>query len=124
MKHIRINRLNSLLKEVISEVITKEISNPNISEFISITKVEITQDLHTAKVYISIIGNTEEKKKTMNALESASGFISVQASKKVVLRYFPSLTFKLDTSVDEHMKIEKILQNIKQKEISRTLNHE
>ena len=49
-------------------------------------------------------------------MQQASGFISISASKKVVMRYFPSLTFKLDTSVDEHMKIDKILEDIKKKQ--------
>ena len=87
----RTTRLNSLLKEVISEVIKKDVGNPNISKLTTITKVEITKDLHQAKVFISIIGTPEEKTKTLKALESASSFISIKASKKVVMKYFPSL---------------------------------
>ena len=58
----RVDRLNSLLKEVISEVIRKEVQHPDINEFITVTRVDITKDLRHAKVYISIIGTDDKKK--------------------------------------------------------------
>ncbi|MCH9630889.1 MAG: Ribosome-binding factor A [Chlamydiia bacterium] len=115
----RTDRLNSLLKEVISDVIRKEVSHPKVSEFLTVTSVDITKDLHFAKVFVSVIGTQEEKKDTVSALESASGFIAVLASKQVVLRHFPSLTFKLDDSVDAHIRIDTILKDIRDEEGSR-----
>jgi len=111
----RTDRLNSLLKEVISEVIRRDVRNPHVNELVTVTRVDITKDLHYAKVYISVIGNEEAKKNTLNALESAAGFIAVNSSKKVVMRYFPTLTFKLDDAVDKHMRIESILNEINAK---------
>jgi ribosome-binding factor A len=110
----RTDRLNSLLKEVISEVIKRDVRNPHVAELITVTRVEITKDLHYAKVYISVIGTDEQKKETLIALQSAAGFIAVQSSQKVVMRYFPELTFKLDDSVDKHMRIEELLYKINQ----------
>lgn len=115
----RVVRLNSLLQEVISEVIHREVDNPHVNQFVSVTKVEITKDLQHAKVYISVIATQKEKEETIKALQSAAGFISVLASKKVVMRYFPELTFKLDTSVDQQMRIEKLLYDIKKEQTSR-----
>lgn len=115
MSDKRLKRLNSLLKEVISEVIQKEVRHPDLAPFISVTQVEISKDLHYAKVSISVIGTEEEKEKTIKALTSAAGFIGVHASKKVVMRYFPQLTFKIDRSVDDQMNIERILNEIKSK---------
>lgn len=115
----RIVRLNSLLKEVISEVIHRDVRNPHVNQLISVTNVEITNDLHHAKVYISIIGTPKEKEETIDALQSAAGFIAVQSSKKVVMRYFPTLTFKLDTSVDKQMRIDSLLGQIKEEQNSR-----
>ncbi len=108
----RTDRLNSLLKEVISETIRKEVRDPNVNELLTVTRVDITKDLHYAKVYVSVIGEELQKKATIDALNNAAGFIAVNASKKVVLRYFPALTFKLDDSVDRHMRIEDLLQKI------------
>ena len=108
----RTDRLNSLLREVISEVLKKDVKHPDINELATITRVDITRDLRYAKVYVSVIGNDVDREKTLVALQSASGFIAVNSSKKVSMRYFPQLTFKLDTGVDEHMRIEELLQEI------------
>lgn len=115
----RTDRLNSLLKEVISEVIKREVRNPHISELVTVTRVQITKDLHYAKVYISVIGTEQEKKKTLEALTSAAGFIAVQSSQQVVMRYFPELSFKLDDSVDKHMRIEELLGKVSRERESR-----
>lgn len=108
----RTDRLNSLLKEVISDVIRRDVQNPHVNELMSITRVDITKDLHYAKVYVSVIGSEQEKQETLAALNSAAGFIAVNSSKKVVMRYFPSLTFKLDDSVEKHLRIESLLNEI------------
>lgn len=115
----RMVRLNSLLKEVISDVIRKDVRNPHINELLTVTNVEITSDLHYAKVYVSVIAPEEEKQKTVDALQSAAGFIAVNASKQVVMRYFPQLFFKLDDSVDQRLRIEKLLADIDTEQKSR-----
>jgi ribosome-binding factor A len=115
----RTDRLNSSLKEVISDVIRKDVRNPHVNELLTVTRVEITKDLHYAKVFVSVIGSDEQKQETIKALQSAAGFIAVNASKKVVMRYFPELTFKLDDSVDKHMRIEKLLGDISDERKSR-----
>ncbi len=119
MKKNRLARVNSLLKEVIFEVIQKEVRNPNVTTFVSITHVDTSADLHHAKVYISLISSEEEKSRVLAALNSAAGFIAVHAAKKVQLRYFPELQFKLDTSSEEHMKIQQILFDLEKERSSR-----
>ena len=119
----RTKRLNSLLKEVISEVIRKDVRNPNVAKFTTVTEVDISTDLHHAKVFVSVIGTEQERTETVEALESAAGFIGVHASKKVTMRTFPTLTFRLDTSVDKQMKIDSLLKKIHEEEESRR-NHE
>lgn len=108
----RVDRLNSLLKEVISEVIKRDVKNPHVSELVTVTNVQITKDLHHAKVYISVIGNELTKQDTLLGLEASAGFIGFTASKKVVLRYFPTLQFVLDDGVSQHMRIEELLHEI------------
>lgn len=119
MKKNRIAKVNSLLKEVIFEVIQKEVSNPHVTTFVVVTQVDTSADLHHAKVYISLLCAEEEKQKVIAALNSAAGFIAVHAAKKAQLRYFPELIFKLDTSLDEQLKIQKILQEIEEERITR-----
>lgn len=108
----RTDRLNSLLKEVISEVIRRDVRNPHVGELVTVTRVQITPDLHYAKVYISVIGSEQDKAATIDALNSAAGFIAVQSSHKVVMRYFPELRFKLDDSVEKHMHIEELMNHL------------
>ncbi len=124
MNKRRIDRLNSLLKEVISEVIKKKVKNVHVSQFLAISEVKISPDMRKADVFISIIGEDQEKEKTLEALTSAAGFIGVNASKMVVLRYFPSLHFHIDRSIDKLMRIEEIIQKINKDEISRSDNCE
>jgi ribosome-binding factor A len=108
----RIERLNSLLKEVISDVIRREVRNPHIPQLISITRVDVTRDLHQAKVYVSVIGEEMVRKRAIDALQSAAGFIAVYASKEVSIRYFPQLTFLLDDTVDLQLHIAQIIEKI------------
>jgi len=115
----RVARLNSLLKEVISEVIHRDVRNPHVGQFVSVTSVEITSDLQHAKVYISVIGSPKEKDETILALQSAAGFIAIQSSKKVTMRYFPALTFKIDDSVEKQMRIDSLLGQIKEEQNAR-----
>lgn len=119
MKKNRTLRLNSLLKEVISEVIFREVKNPNVSPLFTITNVEISDDLHHAKVSVSIIGTEEEKHKTLDALQQSAGFIGVHASKKVVMRYFPVLKFVIDDTVEKQMRIDNLVQKIQDERDSR-----
>lgn len=112
----RINQVNSLLREVISETIKKDMKNPHLTELLTVTQVDTSKDLQHARVFISIIDqNKSPKVDTIKILQDASSYIQAVASKKVSLRYFPSLTFKKDTSLDHFMNIDKILRDIENK---------
>jgi len=109
----RIQRLNSLLREVISDVIRRDVKNPHVPELITVTQVEITNDLHHAKVHVSVIDPNSNPKAVINELQKAAGFIGTVASKQVVMRYFPQLTFVLDESVTQHLRIEELIEDIR-----------
>ncbi len=119
MKKNRLERVNSLLKQVIFEVIQKEVKNPHVNTFVTVTHVDTSADLHHAKVYVSMIASEVDKTKILAALQSAAGFIAVHASHKVQLRYFPELLFKLDTGLEEHLRIEQLLSQLEQERLSR-----
>ena len=115
----RVDRLNSLIKEVLSEVVREDVRHPRVAPLTTITRVDVSADLHHAKVYVSVIGTETEREETVIALQSAAGFIAVHASKKVRMRYFPDLVFKLDHSVEHHIRIETILEKIHKEEETR-----
>ncbi|MBS0634151.1 MAG: 30S ribosome-binding factor RbfA [Verrucomicrobia bacterium] len=110
----RVPRLNSLLKEVISEVIHRGIHHaPHINQFITITRVEILPDLSTATVFVSILGTEADKAKSLEALNQMSHQITMMSSKRMRIRHFPSLTFVIDTGLEKQMRIEELLHKIK-----------
>lgn len=119
MKPRRTDRLNSLLKEVLSEVIHRDVKNPHLPHWITVTQVEITRDLRHAKVFVSVMGDQAAKQLALTTLKSAAGFIAVAASKKMVIRYFPALTFKLDESVDRQIRLETVLHEIHEEQETR-----
>ena len=115
MSSRRIERVNSLLKEVISDVIRTEVKNGQIAPLLTITKVDVSADIHFAKVYFTITNATKEQiQKTNEALNYASGFIAVKCSKEVKLRFFPELRFVYDTEYDEMFKLEQVFHKIQQ----------
>lgn len=109
------NRSERVAEEIRKEVATMlfgEIHDPRIG-FVTITKVQVSKDLRHAKVYYSIIGSDEEKEKTMEGLQSSSGYMRREIGKRLKLRYFPELTFKFDDSLEYASRIEKIIKEIK-----------
>ena len=117
-------RLNSLLQEVLAEVICRDVRDHRLSQFVSVTRVDISKDLRHAKVFVSVIGPDKVKEDSVDALTSAAGFIAGSANKKVTMRHFPQLTFMLDDSVDKHMRIHEALQKIESERQQRALNTE
>ncbi|MCX6994285.1 MAG: 30S ribosome-binding factor RbfA [Chlamydiae bacterium] len=120
----RTDKLNSLLQEVISDVIKREVKNPHVHPLFSVTSVNITPDLSEATVSISIVGSDDEREKTVRALNTAAGFIAVNSSKKIVLRHFPTLLFIEDSSVEKQMHIDNLIRQIAQERSTRKLTEE
>ncbi len=113
----RILRVNSLLKEVISEVINKDLNDLELdNKLVSISRVDVTRDLRYATVYISVIGKNDDRDAVLKILSRSASFIAITASKKVVLRYFPTLTFKIDHTVDHQMRIDELIKQVKAKQ--------
>jgi ribosome-binding factor A len=109
----RTDRLNSLLKEVISEVLRKDLHHlSHVSDMIAIMSVDITRDLSFAKVYVSVIGNQRIKEETVKGLNQHAGQIAYCSSKKVVMRIFPKLQFILDEGLEKQMRIHDILAKV------------
>lgn len=115
----RIERLNSLLKEVISDIIRDDVKDPHLPSLITITQVDVTDDIRYAKVHTSVIGTDQERETALKVLNRAAGFIAERASRDVVLRYFPDLKFVLDDSVDHQVRIEEVIQKIHEEEDKR-----
>lgn len=109
----RISRLNSLLREVISEVIHRDLHESDRFQFASVGSVELSRDLHYAKVYVGFCaGSPAEQAELLALLEKSAGAIGSLASRKVVLRFFPTLTFHPDLSVERHQQIGRVMDEV------------
>lgn len=114
-KH-RIERISEEVKKEISDIIRTEIKDPRVAAMCSVIDAEVTPDLRYAKVFISILGNEEEKASTLKGLNSASGFIRKELGARMDMRYTPEITFTIDQSIEHGAHILKILNDIKSKD--------
>ena len=108
----RLNRINEELRKELSSILAFELKNPNITGMVSVTKVKITPDFKYAKVYVSLL-NSKDVEKTMQGLKESAGFIRSRIAKEVNLRITPELVFEIDDSLEQGMRIDSILKDLK-----------
>ncbi len=110
-KH-RQSRINEEMKREISDIIRTDLNDPRISTMASVVAVEVTPDLRFAKVFISVLGNDQEKSETIKGLVSAAGFVRREVGERMQLRHTPEMHFTLDTSIEHGASILKLLKEI------------
>lgn len=107
----RANRIGELIRSEISDLLLRHIKDPRIG-FCTITRVEVSGDYRHAKVFVSVMGNEDQKKLTLTGLKSALGFIRREAGKQLSLKYMPELILVLDRSLDYGFQIDKLLKEL------------
>lgn len=107
----RFDRIDEEMKKEISNIISYEIKDPNVTGLISVTRVNVTSDLKYAKVYVSIL-NAKNTKATLAGLKKASGFVRTEVAKRINLRTTPEMIFELDDSMEYGAKIDSILKEV------------
>jgi len=112
MQGNRKERVGHLIQMELSEQILHRVKDPRVG-FVTITHVSVTPDLKSACVFVSVLGDEKKKKESLRGLEQASGFLQRQIGTNLKLKYTPHLHFKLDSSIDRGMEIDKILRDIK-----------
>ena len=90
-------------------MIRDDLKDPRVKGLISITAVEVTNDLRYARVYVSTLADPEESKSILQGLEKAGGYLRTELAKRLQIRYTPELIFKHDTSIEYGSKINKII---------------
>ena len=108
------NRMERIKEEYKRELasIFRNIKDPRLSMMTSVVSVEITKDLKYAKIYVSVMGSDEEKKNSVEALKSATGFIKREIGSRLKLRAVPQPSFVLDTSIDYGAHITSLINKI------------
>ena len=113
MQGRRVDRIEEQLRIEISEILEREIHDPRIG-LATITGVKISSDLRHARVFVTALGGAEEHKRTIQGLRSAASFIRRSLSKRLHhLKRIPELTFDYDESVEQGIRIEQLLGEIK-----------
>jgi ribosome-binding factor A len=112
----RIERLNSLLRQEISDLLQREVKDPRIGNFVSITSVEISPDLSFARVFVSRFGTDAEKQETLSALTSAAGFIRHELSERMKARRIPELSFRLDNTIEKADHVLRLIDQLSEGE--------
>ena len=107
----RSRKVAGLLKAEISAIIQTRVKDPRIG-FVTITDVVPSPDLRTAKVYVSVLGDNLQKKRSLNVLRKANAFIQNELGARVRLRYLPVLTFYPDESWAYGANIDRILHHL------------
>jgi len=108
----RAGRVGEVIKEVASETI-RRLKDPRITGLVSVTDVEVSGDLSHAKVFVSIYGDEDQQRQTLEGLQAASGFVRTQVGREVKLRVTPEIHFRQDKSLEQGANINALLLQIK-----------
>ncbi len=93
-------RINGEVQRVLAEVIRGELKDPRVSPWTSVVSVEVAPDLKSCKAWISVLGDEEVRKSTLEGLKSAEGFMKNRIAKIINLRNTPEITFIMDQSIE------------------------
>ena len=108
----RVERLNELLRDEISDLIRRELKDPRIAGLVTVTQVETASDLSSARVFISVLGSEEDQKASLAVLRRAAGFFRHQLLPRLSLRRVPELEFRPDRSIEHGDHILSLLRQI------------
>ncbi len=111
----RDRRLGELLKEEISDILRREVRDPRIG-FVSITEVDVSGDLRHAKVFVSVMGDEQEKQDTMEGLEEATGYIRSLVGDRITVYHTPEIIFRYDDSIEHGIHISQVIKEARKED--------
>ena len=111
MQHKRSDKVAEAIHTTISIILSRGLNDPRIG-FVTITGVEVTDDLHLARVFFTVIGDDASKKSTEAGLKSATGHIRHELGKVLKMRYTPDILFKYDHSQEYGQRIDSLLKEV------------
>ena len=114
--NIRSRRLEESIKIKLSSLLMKGLKDPRLDSFITILGVELSKDGRTVRVIVSIIGSDKEKRRAIEGLRSASGYIQMRIGRELKVRYVPHFIFILDEGTEERVKLVHRLETMQESE--------
>jgi ribosome-binding factor A len=117
MRPHRQGRMAEEIRKRLSEVVASEIKDPRLG-FLTITNVELSNDLQHATVYVSVLGDEATQQETLRILERVKGFLRHEVGTALQVRNTPELVFKLDHSIEEGTRILQIMRELERERSS------
>lgn len=104
----RMRRVDEAVRQVLSDAVAQGLKDPRVG-FVTVTAVKTTPDLRRAKVFVSVLGELEEREATMDGLRSAHGYLQRLVAAELRLKHTPTLEFMADDTAERAMRIERLL---------------
>jgi ribosome-binding factor A len=104
----RMRRVNEVLREVLGDAISTELEDPRIG-FVTVTAVDTSPDLRSARVYVSVLGDEEDREGTLKGLQAAHGVLQAQVARQTRMKRTPTLTFHYDDTPEKGVRISRLL---------------
>ena len=105
----RMRRVDEAMREVLSDVITQDLRDPRVG-FVTVTAVDTAPDLRQARVHVSVLGTDKQRRRSMDAIESARGYLQKQVAGQLRLKYTPQLSFHYDDTAERADRLERLLR--------------
>ena len=109
MPSSRMRRVDEAVRAVLSDAIATDLKDPRVG-FVTVTSVDTSPDLRHATVFVSVLGNEEEKEGSLSGLQSAHGFLQRRVARELRLKHTPTLAFAYDPSIEQGMRISELLE--------------
>jgi ribosome-binding factor A len=106
----RMRRVNELMREVIGTAISSELEDPRIG-FVTVTSVDTSPDLRSARVYVSVLGDESEREATLEGLRSSHGVLQATIANEMRIKRTPTLTFHYDDTPERGVRITRLLED-------------
>ena len=110
----RTDRINELLRQEISQLLARQVKDPRLDGVISITQVNTTNDLRSARVLISVMGDAETKKNALEGIQSAATYLRRALRDRLAMKYVPFFSFEVDNTLEDADHLFQILDQIQE----------
>jgi ribosome-binding factor A len=103
-------RVNETIREILGDAIATELKDPRIG-FVTVTEVNTSPDLRSARVYVSVLGNEDERERSLEGLRSSHGVLQGKIASAMRIKRTPTLTFEYDETVERGDRITRLLDD-------------
>jgi ribosome-binding factor A len=110
----RIERVNHLIRQEVSQLLQRQVKDPRLGSFVTVTEVATSSDLKYARIYVSRIGSGDEKQETLDGLAAAAGFLRNELARRLELRRIPELRFQWDNSIERGARLLDLIDEVSQ----------